>query len=106
VREGWAAVDAEAGDAEDGELDGEDVAGLAAWIVAGGFVGGGDCTVREDGGVEGGCFLCSFVVEEADSVFLVSWCAPGRLGNRTQNGQSYINWVWVLVAERTDQRQS
>lgn len=87
MREGRPAVDAEAGNADDGELDGEHIALFAAGIVAGGFVGGGDLAVGEGGRVEVCCFFCSFVIEEADGVFGFHVHAPGKI---VPTSQSYM----------------
>ncbi len=63
-----AAVEAEAGDAHDGELHRQHIARIAARIVAGRLVHGGHVTVRKRGGVEARRFMRVLVEPEADGV--------------------------------------
>src|SRR5204863_9105262 len=69
VLERRAAVEPEAGNAEDGELHRQDIARLAARIVAGRLVDSGHFTTRKGGGVEPRRVLCVLVEPEANRVF-------------------------------------
>src|SRR5690606_39300276 len=66
--EGGAAVEADAGDAADGEVHHQHVALLAVGVVAGGAVDAADFAVREGLGVEAGGFLGGAIEPEADRV--------------------------------------
>src|SRR6266545_2689820 len=69
VLERRAAVETEAGNAEDGELHRQHIAGLAARVVARCLVDSGHFTIRKGGGVEPRRVLCVLVEPEADRVF-------------------------------------
>src|SRR3989442_10349346 len=69
VLERRAAVETEAGNAEDGELHRQNIAGLAARVVARCLVDRGHFTIRKGGGVEPRRVLCILVEPEADRVF-------------------------------------
>src|SRR5437899_6671871 len=68
VLECRAAVETEAGNAEDGELHSQNIAGLAARVVARCLVDSGHFAVRKGGGVEPRRVLCVLVEPEADRV--------------------------------------
>ena len=55
--------------AEDGELYGQDSAGLAARVVGGRLVDRGDFTARKCSGVEARGLECILLEPEADGVF-------------------------------------
>src|SRR5437870_3419670 len=92
VLERRAAVETEAGNAEDGELHRQNIAGLAARVVARCLVDSGHFTIRKGGGVEPRRVLCVLVEPEADRVFrfhvsflpklaaLWNVCARSRMG--------------------------
>src|SRR5207248_6203554 len=69
VLERRTAVETEAGNAEDGELHRQHIAGLAARVVARRLVDRGHFTIRKGGGVEPRRVLCVLVEPEADRVF-------------------------------------
>src|SRR5882672_570018 len=69
VLERRAAVETKAGNAEDGELHRQNIAGLAARVVARRLVDSGHFTIRKGGGVEPRRVLCVLVEPEADRVF-------------------------------------
>src|SRR6185295_16915961 len=69
VLERRAAVETEAGNAEDGELHRQNIAGLAARVVARCLVDSGHFTIRKGGGVEPRRVLCVLVEPEAERVF-------------------------------------
>src|SRR5207244_4648810 len=69
VLECRAAVETEAGNAEDGELHRQNIAGLAARVVGRRLVDSGHFTIRKGGGVEPRRVLCVLVEPEADRVF-------------------------------------
>src|SRR3979411_2378461 len=68
VPERWAAVEAETGNAQDGELHRQHGALLAARIVTGSLVNRGYFTIRKGGGVEARRLMRVFVEPEADRV--------------------------------------
>src|SRR5580704_4125304 len=72
VLERRAAVETEAGNAEDGELHRQHIAGLAARVVARCLVDGGHFTIRKGGGVEPRCVVRVLVGTTGRSYFLVS----------------------------------
>src|SRR5213592_2902240 len=63
------AVETEAGNAENGKLHRQNIAGLAARVVARCLVDSGHFTLRKGGGVEPRRVLCVHVEPEADRVF-------------------------------------
>src|SRR5437762_7647056 len=69
VLERRTAVEPEAGNAEDGELHRQHIAGLAARVVARRLVDSGHFTIRKGGGVEPRRVLCVLVEPETNRVF-------------------------------------
>src|SRR5206468_6959101 len=69
VPERRAPVETEAGNADDGELHRQNVAGLAARVVARRLVDRGYFAIRKGGGVEPRRVLCILVEPEADRIF-------------------------------------
>ena len=76
MRERRAAVEAEAGDAQHGELDRQHVALLAARKVAGRLVDGRRLAVRESGGVEARRLLASLSYQRQIVFFGFMLTAP------------------------------
>src|SRR5439155_5793538 len=74
VLERGTAVEPEAGNAEDGELHRQDIARLAARVVARRLVDSGHFTIRKGGRVEPRRVLCVLVEPEADRVFWFHVC--------------------------------
>src|SRR5258706_297949 len=72
--EGRTAVEAETRNAQDRELHGEDIAGLASREVAGRLANRGHSAVRKGGGIEACGRLGVLVVPEADRVLRVHGC--------------------------------
>src|SRR5260221_8707741 len=68
VRERRAAVEAETGNAQDGECPRQHIALLAAWIVTGSLVNSGYFTIRKGDGVEARRLMRVFIEPEEDRV--------------------------------------